>query len=213
MSLPYPVSVRSERIADNAVHVAGLIVGLAGSVALIVYVALVGSGAEIAGAAVYAAATMLALSMSAAYHLAPSDAIRPWLRRLDHAAIYVKIAGTYTPLVVILGGIAAYGLLAAVWIMALAGAAAKLIFWRVPGRRSTLLYIALGWLGLALAWPMYGAVPGEVLALMGAGGATYTAGAWVYGAQSLPFNTAIWHVMVLIATACFFVAVALGVGG
>lgn len=211
MSLPYPVPVRAERIADNVVHYAGMVLALVGSVALIVYTAMVGTGGEIAATSIYAAATMLAISMSAAYHLVPWDEVRPWLRRLDHAFIYLKIAGTYTPLVVILGGIAAYGVLAAVWAIALMGAAAKLIFWRAPGRRSTLLYVALGWISLVLVWPLAKTLPAEAMALMGIGGATYTGGAWVYGAESLPFNTAIWHVMVLAATACFFVAVALGV--
>ena len=212
MSLPYPVRAREERIADNAVHVAGLVLGIAGSVALIVYVALVGSGAEVAGAAVYAAATMLALSMSAAYHLMPRDDIRPWLRRLDHAFIFVKIAGTYTPLVVILGGLAAYGLLAFVWVVALVGAVTKLMFWQTPGRGSTLIYLGLGWLSVLLMWPLAKTMPPESIALMALGGLIYTAGAVIYSAEELRYHTAIWHAMVLVATGCFFLAVAMGVG-
>ena len=212
MSMPYPVRVRAERIADNAVHIAGLILGIAGSIALIVFVALKGTGAEVAGAAIYAAATLLALTMSAAYHLVPWDDLRPWLRRLDHAFIFVKIAGTYTALVAILGGLPAYGVLAAVWAVALAGAALKLVRWQDPGHRSTLIYVGLGWASLLLAWPLWNAVPGAALALMVAGGLIYTLGAVIYGTERLRFHTAIWHVMVLAATACFFVAVALAVG-
>ncbi|MBE0455184.1 MAG: hemolysin III family protein, partial [Roseovarius sp.] len=134
-------------------------------------------------------------------------AARPMLRRLDHAAIYVKIAGTFTPLSVLLGTAFGYIVLAAVWALALMGAVSKLR--RPRGQMTTgwLPYIALGWLGVGLILPLAGVLPGVSLGLIVAGGLIYSLGVVFYAWESLRFANAIWHSFVAVATACFFLGI------
>ena len=161
--------------------------------------------------AIYLGMAILSFTVSAAYHLLPWDDVRPLFHRLDHAAIYLKIAGTYTPLVLLIGSVFAYVLLSLVWIVALGGAIAKLTVWKSHGRRSLLLYLALGWGGVLLAWPLWHTLPGPAMYFILAGGAIYTAGTVVYARKSLRYQYAIWHGFVLGASACFFAGIALGV--
>ena len=107
----------------------------------------------------YGAIMILAFTASACYHMTPFEEWRPSLRRLDHASIFLKIAGTYTPLVVLIGTGFSYVILAIVWATALFGVARKLFFWSRPGMKSTLLYLGMGWMRVTLAWPMIQACP------------------------------------------------------
>ena len=185
---------------------------MTGAVLLIVFAAIYGTpGGTIAAVAVYAGALIATFTASAVYHMTPWDAARPVLRRIDHAAIYLKIAGTYTPLVLLIGTGFAYVVLGLVWVLAIAGAVAKLFFWSSPGRLGPWLYLVLGWLSVALVWPLVQTLPPVATALVVAGGLLYSAGVIFFSWENLKYSNAIWHGFVLAASACFFAAITLGV--
>ena len=205
----YPTAALSERIADGTVHVIGLLGALTGAIILIVWSAGNASAGQIAAMSIYGATLIATFAASATYHLAPWHQIRPILRRFDHAAIYLKIAGTYTPLVVMIGSWFAYLVLGIVWALAVIGMVIKLFFWQTPGRFGPALYLIMGWLSLALIWSLWPIVPVSAMVLMGLGGLLYTAGVPFYASETMKYSTAIWHGFVLTASACFFAAIAI----
>ena len=152
---------------------------------------------------------VLSLLASAIYHLVPFDRPRALLGRIDHAAIYFKIAGTYTPLVVLIGTGFAYGILAVVWALAIIGAIAKLSFWSTESRASLYLYLGMGWLSVLLVWPMWQSLPPMALTLIGAGGLIYSLGTVIFAHPGMRFQNAIWHSFVLTASICFFAAISI----
>jgi len=189
------------------VHVAGLLLAIPASVLLLVEAA--GSQRLTTAAALYAGCMIFAFAASAIYHLSPIDRTRPLLNRIDHAAIYFKIAGTYTPFVALIGSGFAYAVLGIVWALALVGAVAKLWFWGTDGRGSLALYLLMGWLAVLLFWPMWQVLPPAALFLVSVGGIIYSVGAWVFAKPAFRFQNAIWHSFVLSASTCFFAAVAI----
>ena len=205
--MAYPYS-KSETWADAAVHAAGLALAIPGAVYLLVQAA-PQSSAHLGATGVYAACLLIGFLASAVYHLCPSDAARPLLGRIDHAAIYFKIAGTYTPFVVIMGSGFAYGVLGIVWALALLGAVAKLSFWRMDARGSLALYLGMGWLSILLIWPMVQNLSAAAVALVVIGGLIYSMGTRVYAHPGMRYQNAIWHGFVLAASTCLFGAVAL----
>ena len=206
--MPYPTSP-AETLVDGTVHFAGLAFAIPASFLLLVQAA--GTDAPTVATAIYAGCMIFAFAASAVYHLMPFDQPRALLGRIDHAAIYFKIAGTYTPLVMIIGTGFAYGILAVVWILAVLGAIAKLFFWRTDARGSLALYLGMGWLSVLLVWPMLDKLPGMAVALIGIGGLTYSVGTIIYKRDGMPYQNAIWHVFVLIASICIFSAISLSV--
>lgn len=208
--MAYPYS-REETIADGTVHALALGASIIAVVALLMQTAPAAQAGTTMAVILYAAMMLLSFGASAAYHLLPWDRTRPLLHRIDHAAIYLKIAGTYTPLVVLIGSAFGYVVLALVWLVALAGAVAKLSIWATDARGSLALYLALGWASVLLIWPMWQALPGTAIALICAGGALYTVGTVVFAAKAMRYQNAIWHAFVLGASACFYGAIAVGV--
>ena len=208
--MPYPYSAK-ETLADASVHAVGLSAGLIACTALIAYVAHTQEASQIAATSVYAGLLIFSLVASAAYHLLPWERSRPLFHRIDHAAIYLKIAGTYTPLVMLVGTGFAYIVLGLVWIVAVLGAVAKLSFWATDARGSLALYLALGWASVLLIWPMWQTLPGPATVLIALGGLLYTVGTVFFAMKALRYQNAIWHCFVLAASACFFTAVSLGV--
>lgn len=204
--MAYPYSP-AETVADGTVHVLGLSFAVPATILLMIYAA--GQDASLTATVIYSACFLLSLTVSAVYHLMPFDRTRSVLERLDHAAIYFKIAGTYTPLVVVIGTGFAYGVLTVVWALALFGAVAKMWFWDPKSKASLALYLGMGWLSILLIWPMWKALPGATLTLIMIGGMTYSLGTIVYAHRGMRFQTAIWHVIVLAASICFFAAIAI----
>ncbi|MEM5470691.1 hemolysin III family protein [Hoeflea sp. AS60] len=200
----YPTYTRSERIADGSMHAIGVTGSLLGAVLLLVWSAEVASPWEIAAVAIYAVTLIATFTASAFYHMTPWESIRPVLRRIDHAAIYLKIAGTYTPLVVMIGGGLAYVVLGIVWAMAIIGMTLKLVFWSTPGRFGPLLYLVMGWMSIILVWTSWAELP---FAYILAGGLLYTVGVVFHASKTMKFANAIWHGFVIAASACFFAAI------
>lgn len=205
----YPSYARSERIADGTMHAVGVIGAVAGAVVLIVWSSGNATAAQLAAISVYCATLIATFVASAFYHMTPWENFRPVLRRFDHAAIYLKIAGTYTPLVVMIGSWFAYTILAIVWGLAVIGMVLKLFFWSTPGRFGPALYLIMGWLSLALIWSLWPIVPVSAMVLMAIGGLLYTAGVPFYASETMKFSVAIWHGFVVAASACFFAAIAI----
>jgi len=203
----YPNYSRAELIADGAIHVIGVTAGIAAAACLVaVAVTQLEAGAA-AAVIIYCAGMLAVFCFSAAYNL--SRGPRRWLlRRFDHAAIYVKIAATYTPFAALkMGGIAGFGLLGAVWGIAVLGAAAKLIMPAQFVRTSYVLYLAQGWACVFALPPLLAALSTTALMLLLAGGVLYTVGVVFHLWSRLPFNNAIWHGFVLAGSACHFGAV------
>ncbi|MEM6578221.1 MAG: hemolysin III family protein [Pseudomonadota bacterium] len=205
--MSYPDYSREERIADNIVHVIGVTAAIAGTTFLLLNGAQGLTPTAFAAIVIYALAMILMLGASAAYHMAAHTPARPVLRRIDHAAIYIKIAATLTPLAVLLGTMVGYMVLAVIWFLAVVGALSKLLARR--GKMSTgwIPQVALGWLGLALIIPLWPQLPANSLALILAGGLTYTGAVVFYCWEGLKYCNAIWHVFVLVATAFCFLGI------
>jgi hemolysin III len=207
---PYPAYARSERIADGTVHAIGVLFALAGASVLTGFAVLHLDVTRAAAVAIYGAALVGTFVASAFYHMTPWEGLRPTLRRIDHAAIFLKIAGTFTPLAILAGTAFAWSVLTAVWVIALLGALAKLLFWQEPGRLGLVLYLGLGWMGVLLLWPLAAKLPPPALLLTALGGALYTLGCVFFAWNSLKFSNAIWHAFVLLASGCFYAAITMG---
>jgi len=208
MSHDFPVYSRGELIADGALHVLGVTASVIAAASLTLLA--VGELPPHAGASVliYGAGMLAVFGCSAAYHLVSRPALKALLRRFDHAAIYVKIAATYTPFAAVkMGGLAGMALLGTVWAIAAVGVLTRLA---LPGqfvRTAYVLYLAQGWACLAALRPLLEAVPATALALLLLGGVLYTAGIAFHLWEKLPYHNAIWHAFVLAASACHFAAV------
>lgn len=207
---PYPAYARSERIADGTIHAIGVAFALAGAVLLTGFALIHAESDRALAVGIYGLALIGTFVASACYHMTPWERFRPALRRIDHAAIFLKIAGTCTPLAALAGTAFSWAVLAVVWGLALLGAVAKLLFWEEPGRLGLLLYLALGWMGVLILWPLAAALPPPALALTALGGGLYTLGCVFFAWESLKFSNAIWHAFVLAASGCFFAAIAMG---
>lgn len=193
---------RAEMIADGIIHIVGLIFAIsAGSVLLALAFFRTGPG-EYAAAILYVTSLLTVLSISLIYNLWPLTPVKWMLRRIDHSAIYLLIAGTYTPFLVQLpdAGLAKV-MLSAVWVAAAAGIAIKILF---PGRYDRVaigFYIATGWSGVVMANELQAALPETTLMLLGAGGIVYTTGVIFYAWRSLKFQSAVWHTFVVVGAA------------
>jgi hemolysin III len=201
---------RAEHLSDAAVHLTGLVL-TAGSVPVLIVLAamLRGDAASVAGVSVYAATLALMLGASAVYNMAGPVRWSGVLKRIDHACIYLKIAGTYTPFLLIAGQ--GWGLLATVWAGALAGAGLKAF---APDRFRWLglaLYLGLGWAGVIAGGALFAALPGAAVVLMLVGGLIYTAGVGFFLMDRMPFHNTVWHGFVLVASGVFYAAVTVAV--
>lgn len=203
---------RFEHTADLVVHFVGLTAAIVGG-GVLFYWAMARGGSSVALAtALYALCILVMLACSAVYNLTRPSRARRILRRLDEAAIFLMIAGSYTPFLVhiyeppwsILN-------ISLVWMLAVAGGLGKMFLPQLSDRFWCLVYIAFGWLSVALVGPFATQMPMNVIVLLAAGGLTYTVGVLFYLNHSLPFRRAIWHSFVIVGAGLHFAAVALGV--
>lgn len=198
---------RGETVADAVIHILGVTMAVVAA-ALLVVVATHGDDmTEIAAVTVYVTGFLAMFSCSAAYNLWPISPIKWWLRRLDHSAIYLLIAATYTAFMLPMRAIAPTAVLTFVWVAALVGIAIKLLW---PGRfdRTAVgVYLAMGWSCLFAMRPIVAALAPGTLWLIAAGGGLYTVGVIFHVWSSLRFQNAIWHAFVLAAASCHYVAV------
>ena len=189
------------------VHAIGIVLGVIGAVAIIV-VALETERIEVAPILIYVTGLLAMLGLSAAYNLWPISPTKWVLRRFDHSAIYLLIAGTYTPFLAMMkNAVASFGLGAGLWLSALIGVALKLA---LPGRFDRLaivLFLLLGWSGAIVYDSFTSAIPSPSLWLLAIGGILYSLGTLFHVWQGLRFQNAIWHGFVLLAASCHYSAV------
>jgi hemolysin III len=199
---------RHEILADGIVHTLGVVSGLVAVIVLLALVAQTSGAWELTSVAIYGGGLLVVLVISAVYNLWPVSPVKWVLRRFDHAAIYLLIAGTYTPFIMQMRSeITAIILLVGVWAGSVAGMALKLC---LPGRfdrLAILLYLLLGWSGVLAYEAVFGSLPGSTLALLAVGGLLYTVGVIFHVWEGLRFQNAIWHAFVLVAAGCHYGAV------
>jgi hemolysin III len=197
----------NEQRADTAVHAVGLCLGAAGAVVMLALAIGSPRDGQIAPTIIYVCGLLAMLGCSAVYNVWRSCRRREWLRRLDHAAIFVMIAGTYTPLAARLPDDWSVGLAAGVWTAATAGVVAKLCQPRRVETLSVALYLALGWAGVIALEPLLTSIDGVVLGLLLGGGLIYSGGVALH-LSSLRYGRALWHGAVLLAASVHYAAVA-----
>jgi hemolysin III len=203
-----PAPSLREEIANALSHGLGFLLAAAALPVVLASGWLPASPERLAGAAVFAVTMTLCFLASTVYHALPPGRAKRWLHRIDHAAIFLFIAGSFTPFALrnlhTGSGLAAFGL---VWLLALAGIACK-----AGGRlrcpwRSTLLYVALGWLAAAAALPTLAVLSPHEIALLAAGGAAYMVGAVFFLIDHrLRYSHLVWHLFVLAGSSCHFAA-------
>ncbi len=203
----FPSYTRLEHIADACVHAVGIVFSLAGTAFLLVTALRTLPAADIAGLIVYCIGLIGMFAASAAYNFSAHGRLKEILRRLDHSAIYVMIAGSYTPFAIAVGGGAGGFMLAAVWAIAIFGVGLKLRFPRRFDNLSIALYLAQGWLVLLAIGPVTATLPSDALWLLVIGGIVYTAGVPFHLWERLRYHNAIWHLFVLGGAACQFFAI------
>jgi len=198
-----------EEIASSLIHGIGIVLSIAGLAILAAAAAMRGDVWHIVSVSVYGATLILLYTASTLYHSIPHAGAKPLLRLLDHAAIFLLIAGTYTPFTLIsLRGPWGWSLFAIVWSLALIGIALEMR--RVRNRLlSVALYVGMGWIAVVAAGPLIDSVPAPGLWLLLAGGLCYTLGVPFYLWRRLPYNHALWHVFVLAGSILQFFAVLL----
>ena len=199
-----------EEIANSISHGAGLLAAIAGTPFLIVGAARHGDRLNVAGASIFAATMVLLYFTSMLYHALPATrGAKRLFQVLDHSAIYLLIAGTYTPFTLgVLRGPWGWTLLALIWTMALAGVVLKAVAGMRFPRLSTSIYLAMGWIVVIAVEPMWQLMPGWGLFWLVAGGLAYTLGVAFYATDwRLRYGHFVWHLFVAAGTACHFIAV------
>ena len=197
-----------EELANRLTHGLGVIFSIAGLVLLVVFATLHGDAWHVVSTAIFGGTLVLLYASSTLYHSFGDEQRKRVLQKLDHAAIFLLIAGTYTPFVLVtLRGAWGWSLFGVVWSLAVIGVGLKL---RFAGRFrfvSTLIYLGMGWLVMVAIKPLVAALPPGGLKLLMAGGLCYTGGAVFYLWKRLPYHHAVWHLFVLGGSACHWAAV------
>lgn len=197
----------THELANALTHGVGAIAALAGGSVLVTLAAVRGDGWQLAGAIVFGTCLLLLYLASTLYHATRHPAAKARLKVFDHCAIYLLIAGTYTPFTLIdLRGPLGWGLFAAIWTLALAGIVFKLFFTGRFKRTSTALYVAMGWLAVVAIRPLVQALDATTLLWLLAGGVAYTLGTVFYLRPSR-FSHAVWHLFCVAGSVCHYVAV------
>ncbi|MFC3077924.1 hemolysin III family protein [Phenylobacterium terrae] len=199
------------KCADLVVHVVGLTLALVGGAVLLILAVQERSISLVVGVSIYAAGLLAMLGFSTAYNFAKA-AWRPRLRRLDHAGIFLMIAGSYTPFTTqLLDGAWAIGMTAAVWSIAGLGALGKLFLKELDRKFWVVLYLALGWIVVIALRPLASSITWGALVLLAVGGVLYSTGVAFYVNKRLKFARAIWHGHVVAAASAHWAAVLIGV--
>jgi len=197
-----------EELFNSITHGIGALVSLAGLVLLIVFSCMYGDSRHIISCTVFGCTLVMLYTASTLYHSFRKPRLKHLFKILDHSCIYMLIAGTYTPfLLVTLKGMLGWSLFAVIWSLTVIGVLFKIFFVHRFKIISTVAYILMGWIVIFAVKPLFQALPGEGLVLLVCGGLAYTLGTIFYSWKKLPFNHAIWHLFVLGGSACHFFTV------
>lgn len=197
-----------DEIASALTHGLGAAAALAGGAVLITLAAIYGDAWQLGAAITFGVTLLLLYLASTLYHSIQHPVAKGRLKVFDHCAIYLLIAGTYTPFTLIgLRGPWGWGLFAAIWTLALAGVVFKLFYTGRFKKLSTLIYVAMGWLVLVAIKPMLSSLDGWTIGWLLAGGVFYTLGTYFYHRESIRYAHAIWHLFCIAGSVCHYVAV------
>ncbi|NMH60519.1 PAQR family membrane homeostasis protein TrhA [Alteromonas ponticola] len=162
----------------------------------------------ITAGAIYGATLILMFFSSTLYHAITHQKAKGWLKLFDHSAIYLLIAGTYTPLLLVaVGGWLGITMTAVVWALAVGGIVFKLVAQHRFPKVSLMTYLMMGWIALGLIYPLYMALPGAGLWLIVAGGLCFSFGVFFYVAKKVKYTHAIWHLFVLGGCSCHYFSI------
>ena len=208
VALPKRAQSLGEEIANSVSHGVGFLAAVVGAPVLLISAVRHGGAAHIVGASVFAATMVLLYLTSTLYHALPKNRAKRIFQVLDHAAIFLMIAGTYTPFTLgVLRGPWGWTLFGLVWALAIAG----VVLTATGGVRTpkllTSLYLAMGWLIVVAVKPLWLRMPSWGLFWLSAGGIAYTMGVVFYAAKRLRYSHFVWHLFVITGTACHFIAV------
>lgn len=199
---------RGEEIANSIIHGLGALLGVVGMTVLLVLAMLYKTRAHFVSYLIYGASLIFLYAASTLYHALPFVKAKSIFKILDHIGIYLLIAGTYTPFLVInLGGGWGLGMLVTIWSLALVGSLFKLFFTGRFTLISTLMYVAIGWVVVIAYKPMTGALTKETINWIILGGIFYTSGTLVYLMKRVPYHHAVWHAFVLCGSIFHYIAV------
>jgi hemolysin III len=204
----YRLQSRAEEIANSLTHGLALALVAVGAPVLVGAAIRHGTTADVVAASVFAAAMALMYGASTVYHALKPGPAKHVFHVLDHAAIYLLIAGTYTPFTLgVLKGAWGWALFGVVWALAILGIALKLVAGFRWHKLSIAVYVAMGWIAIVAIKPLMAALPTGGFVWLLAGGLAYTVGVAFYVNKRLRYSHAIWHLFVLAGTACHYVAV------
>ena len=207
---PAPRYAFGDELASSIVHGIGIVLSIGGLAALVALSARHGEARDVIASAVFGATLVLLYTASTLYHAVPVPKAKPVLRTLDHIAIYLLIAGTYTPFTLIaLPGRWGWSLFAAVWMLAALGSALEFGVLRRYRKLSVLLYIGMGWIGMIAFKPLMAHLQTGGMLLLVAGGLAYTLGVPFYLWRRLPYHHSVWHCFVLAGSVLHYLAVLL----
>lgn len=198
----------AEEIIHSVTHGFGTLLSIVGMAVLVAVAALYGDIIDVVSVSIYGATLILLYGASTIYHAIPLPRAKPWLQQIDHSAIYLLIAGTYTPFALItLRGAWGWIIFAIVWTMAVIGISVKMA--RIPhsDRLSLILYLVMGWVVIIAIKPLIENLATGGLILLIVGGLCYTGGAYFYARDSQRYNHAIWHLFVLAGSIFHYFAI------
>ncbi|AIC09313.1 PAQR family membrane homeostasis protein TrhA [Xylella fastidiosa] len=197
-----------DELASAIIHGLGALATLAAGSVLITLVSIYGDMWQLLTSIVFSTTLFLLYVASTLYHAIPHPGAKARLRVFDHCAIYLLIAGTYTPFTLItLRGPWGWGLFATIWTLALSGVVFKLFFTERFRLLSTIVYVVMGWLVVIALGPLQRLLDGWTLRWLLAGGVLYTLGTYFYHRDEVRYFHAIWHIFVLAGSVCHFIAV------
>ena len=197
-----------EEIFNSITHAIGALVSIAGLVLLIVFSSIYGNASHVISCTIFGFTLVLLYTASALYHSFRKPNLKQIFKILDHSCIYILIAGTYTPfLLITIKGVVGWSMLALVWSLTVIGVLFKVFFVHRFNIFSTIAYILMGWIIILAIKPLFQALPVGGLVLLICGGLAYTLGTIFYAWSRLPFNHTIWHLFVLTGSVCHFCAV------
>jgi hemolysin III len=200
---------RREELANVVTHGVGAVASVAAAAGLIVYASIRGDAWQIVGVSVFATTLFALYTASTLYHAARDPVRKRRLEVVDHSAIFLLIAGTYTPFMIdALRGGWGWSLFGVIWGLAVVGIGLKVVFAGRFRLVSTLVYIGMGWLVLVAVVPLLRQLEPLTLAWLLAGGVAYTAGTPFYHNSRLAYSHAVWHLFVIAGSVCHGVAVA-----
>ena len=207
MTEPPQEQTLGEEIANSVIHGVGAALAIAATVLLIVFSVIGGDPWRIIGTSIFGATLIILYLTSTLYHSLAATQAAPLFKTLDHAAIYLLIAGTYTPITLKLGGPWGWSMFGLIWALAIGGVVFKFFFISRFEFATVIVYILMGWLCLIALDPIVETLSAPMIAWLVIGGASYTLGVVFYIWRRLPYNHAIWHVFVLGGSISHFVAI------